>query len=474
MFKRIELGNFKRFQRDSVDLKKINIVVGPNNSGKSSLLGAFRLICQTLDSFDDEVPLLLNGPFGDFGTFKDLVYKNHRGRPLELSFDIEVPSIRSIVASAAQPTSLISFNLVFKYSQEEREIYAQSIEIELDKHPLIKLKYSMEGRRHNVESIGSTEIPSTLKNSISREFRIRHFIPIPSAVKLGIFEQDRNTTYAQFTQSFNTGPDAESIRFLSRLSSRVSSFIRRVDYLGPLRTAPARTYLFSGERSKRIGVGGENMTSLLATKDKKRPRDKDKGDDTQGSGLGQKINAWLQKSEMAHSATLTSISDRHFEIRVKNFFTREDQNIADVGYGHSQVLPFLAGGYSMGAGSVYIAEQPELHLHPKAQAELGDYVLDLYEAGTQLLIETHSEHLILRLQQHVANESISCEDIRIFYVCNDLDAGDMVGPKKEIIPIDMDNQGQFKQRWPKGFFPEKLEESKKLARIRMTQLNLKL
>jgi predicted ATPase len=178
---------------------------------------------------------------------------------------------------------------------------------------------------------------------------------------------------------------------------------------------------------------------------------------------------------MAHSASLDAISDRHFEIRVKNFFTREDQNIADVGYGHSQVIPFLAGGYALGAGSVYIAEQPELHLHPKAQAELGDFLLDLYIAQTQVLVETHSEHLILRLQQHVASGNIPASDVRIFYISNDISTEVNPGSQtadKEIIPIDIDSKGQFTRPWPKGFFPEKLEESKKLAKIRAAQLDL--
>ena len=476
MFRRLSLGNFKRFQQATLNLRRVNIIVGPNNSGKSSILGALRLICQTLDSYDDQVPLLLNGPFGDFGTFRDVVYKNHRGRPIELAFDVDLPNLNSVSSNTAGPKTRASFDVVFKYRQEEREIYAQNVSIKIDGAHAITLRYSPDGRRHNVERLGTVEIPPPLKNSLSREFRVRHFVPVPLAGRLGLFsDSERDTPYRKFVTQFNSSKGAEIIRSLTRLNSRLTRFIGRTDYLGPSRTPPARTYLFSGERSRRIGASGENMTSLLATSEARRSREK--SDAVSDPTIGERINDWLQKAQMAHSATVSPISDRHFELRVKNYFTREDQNIADVGFGHSQVIPFLAGGYALGSDAVYMAEQPELHLHPKAQAELGDFVAQLYDAETQVFIETHSEHMILRLQQHVASGAISPRHIRFFYVTNDLQSpGDGEPTDKndnEIVPIDLDAQGQFTRPWPKGFFPEKLEESKKLARIRMAQMPLK-
>lgn len=460
MFTKIELGNFKRFQKLEIDLAKINIIVGPNNSGKSSIIGALRLICQTLDSYDDQVTLLLNGPFGDFGTYKDLIYKNHRGRPLEIAFELEVRNVELSV----QGTQRLRLELVFKYSQEDREVYAQNVKVLLDGNSLIEAKYSREGARFNVEKLGNTIIPSSLKNAISREFRFRHFFPVPSGMRLGMFDRERKGVYQEFTQSFNSGPDHEVMRKLVRIWNRLSSVISRTDYLGPARIAPSRTYLFTGERSRRIGISGENLTSILATKNRQRDRSKEQS-------IQEMTNMWLQKAEMAKGALLVPLSDRHFEIRIQNFFTNEDQNIADVGYGHSQVLPFLVGGFALPPESAYFVEQPELHLHPKAQAELGEYLLHLYNQSVQTLIETHSEHLILRLQQYVAAGYIDPDDISILYVSN-AELDDAGHPLEEITRIGLDRTGQFTKPWPKGFFPEKLQESKRLAKIRFNQLAL--
>lgn len=460
MFKKIELGNFKRFQKIEIDFAKINIIVGPNNSGKSSIIGAFRLICQTLDSYDDQVSLLLNGPFGDFGTYKDLIFKNHRGRPLELAFELD---IRNIDATQSEYQRL-RLELVYKYSQEDREIYAQSVKIFLDGNFLIEAKYSREGARFNVEKIGHTIIPPSLKNAISREFRFRHFFPVPSGIRLGMFDRERKSVYQEFIQSFNKSSDQEVLRKLVRIWTRLSTAISRTDYLGPARIAPSRTYLFTGERSRRIGISGENLTSILATKSRQRDRIKEQS-------IQEMTNMWLQTAEMAKEAVLVPLSDRHFEIRIQNFFTKEDQNIADVGYGHSQVLPFLVGGFALPAESAYFVEQPELHLHPKAQAELGEYLLQLYKRSVQTLIETHSEHLILRLQQHVAAGQIDPDDIRILYVGN-AERDDEGHPFEEITRIGLNRAGQFTTPWPKGFFPEKLQESKRLAKIRLGQITL--
>lgn len=122
---------------------------------------------------------------------------------------------------------------------------------------------------------------------------------------------------------------------------------------------------------------------------------------------------------------------------------------------------------------MFLLEQPELHLHPKAQAELGDFFADLYDSSVQTIIETHSEHLILRLQQHVAAGRIKHSDIKFYYVHNDPNptqnsCGECL--THEITPLPLDENAIFINDWPEGFFPERLNESRKLALIRHKQL----
>ena len=105
-----------------------------------------------------------------------------------------------------------------------------------------------------------------------------------------------------------------------------------------------------------------------------------------------------------------------------------------------------------------MVEQPELHLHPKAEAEVGSFLFDISRRKVQLIMETHSEHLLMRLQSYVASGELSPEDINVFYIYSE--------PRKrnklcKQLPLGED--GFFTEDWPKGFFPERLLEAERIA-----------
>jgi hypothetical protein len=134
----------------------------------------------------------------------------------------------------------------------------------------------------------------------------------------------------------------------------------------------------------------------------------------------------------------------------------------DVGIGVSQVLPVLVAAYAS-QGSILAMEQPEIHLHPALQAELGDVFIEsaLGPRGNTFILETHSEHLILRLLRRIRETTngelppdltpIHPEHVAVFYVLPDKD-----GAKVVEIPIRPD--GEFAERWPQGFFAERAKE----------------
>lgn len=134
---------------------------------------------------------------------------------------------------------------------------------------------------------------------------------------------------------------------------------------------------------------------------------------------------------------------------------------SDVGVGISQVLPIVVGAVLPG-GSVVAVEQPELHIHPAMQVALGDLFIEgAVQRGMSFLIETHSEHLILRLLRRIRETSdgelppglpeVKPEDISVLYVDKDGD-----GMRISSLPID--GSGEFTERWPRGFFVERGEE----------------
>lgn len=134
----------------------------------------------------------------------------------------------------------------------------------------------------------------------------------------------------------------------------------------------------------------------------------------------------------------------------------------DVGIGVSQVLPVLVSAYASERSLIAI-EQPEIHLHPALQAELGDVFLEsaLGDSENRFLIETHSEHLILRILRRIRETSdgdlpkgtcpVKPEDVAVLYV--------QPGAKgAEVVHIPITPEGDFEQRWPDGFFADRAKE----------------
>ena len=126
-------------------------------------------------------------------------------------------------------------------------------------------------------------------------------------------------------------------------------------------------------------------------------------------------------------------------------------NIYDVGFGVSQVLPIIAEGFYAPPGSLILIEQPEIHLHPGLQSQMGDLLIDIARSNKKLIIETHSEHLLLRIQRRITEGSLKPDDVAVYFFTY-TDEG------SKIERIHINDLGRF-ENWPAGFFEEDVEES---------------
>ena len=161
---------------------------------------------------------------------------------------------------------------------------------------------------------------------------------------------------------------------------------------------------------------------------------------------GQILN-WLQRLELIDSYNLRPISDTNqdYEFLVKQYKGGPEVRLTDVGFGVSQVLPVLILCYYAPEGSILILEQPEAHLHPKVQSELADVLIDVVKnRNVQIILESHSAHLLHRLQRRIAEEQISADDTA-FYFCQINDS------TSEIERLKVDEYGNIRN-WPQNFF----------------------
>ena len=143
-----------------------------------------------------------------------------------------------------------------------------------------------------------------------------------------------------------------------------------------------------------------------------------------------------------------------FEVRLIDTRRKKHIDVAlpDVGFGISQLLPFVVQSL-VSTEQIISIEQPEVHVHPRLQADLGDLLAEAIKEPrrNQFIVETHSEHLILRLQRLVRKKEIKPTDVSVIYVSRGYEGA-------EAQRLHLDEDGYFIDDWPGGFFPERLNE----------------
>ena len=431
-FTNMTLQNFRAWEALDIPIRPITLLFGPNNSGKSTILSVFALLAQTIESADRDVPLLLEGGGSvDLGTFGEIVFRNDRRRSIGISLSLDAKGMDDIRLRTAKDFSPLTLETTFRYRPRRRQIIMTKSEIfdtlNGSRRSIFRTRYNVSKEQHVIEHI-IAEVGSTERIRVNSSSNAIHFFVSPYGIQPG-----------NLTNLF------EAIRHVGTVQIAFSSALRSVGYLSSFREKPGRTYNFGGQNPSSVGAYGELTTDVLVS------------DFYQKGNVNTKIlsriSHWMNRAKLASSLKLNRLTERHFEIRATHPITGESQNLADVGSGLSQVLPVLTAGYGASRRSSVIIEEPEIHLHPKAQSEVGQFIYEMYLDGIQMIVETHSEHLLLRIQRLVAEGRIPPGDIAVYYVYPK-------GESKEISLIDIGEDGTFVDQWPEGFFPERLEEAR--------------
>ena len=158
------------------------------------------------------------------------------------------------------------------------------------------------------------------------------------------------------------------------------------------------------------------------------------------------INAWLRYLKIGYELVIEQKQPYGLIVSLKSHVDDSSQLLTNVGVGVSQVLPILTVGLAAKEGQTLIYEQPELHLHPAVQSKLADFFLILAVSGIQVIVETHSEHLINRSRLCVAQGQLDPSDLCIAFVKRDEEGS-------SVETIDVDDNG-YLAFWPDGFFDE--------------------
>jgi predicted ATPase len=222
-------------------------------------------------------------------------------------------------------------------------------------------------------------------------------------------------------------------------------------YLNAERIGPRISQSMQSLEYPHTGYQGENTAHLIAANDYAyEVEDNRKHPKSKSPRISQQVNAWLD--ELMPGVNVTAVENTDTltaQLKVENYYTKGDPTLAtNIGFGISYVLPIIVTGLIAAKGSYFIVENPEAHLHPSAQSKIGQFLAMVANAGVNVIVETHSDHLINGIQVAAAKQVIKSDLITINFFNQ---AGSAVQP--EIESISLNEKGEL-SKWPKGFFDQ--------------------
>ena len=579
------IANFKAFSATQrVPLRPITLIYGANSAGKSSVIHALALVHHAIETGDLDIQRTqIGGESIDLGGFRQYVHQRKRGSQVELGFKLDprhlsghlaelLPATREIVVELTIGEGVTSnqqtlFGDQVREFDREGTIRVERFEIKVDGKSLLSMSVRAGGLLrldrldhshpvfrgllmlamaacdiHENDFANSIKMIDELVPDITA--RSRAFFPRveeeseDSEVEEKDWEGLVSASREHRQKDLMRAALRRALReLMGGLGTALEDEIRRLRYLGPLRSYPPRHLAFSQDHDPNWFAGGGYAWDVVRTREDIRQRvNAWLGDATrlktpyelevldfvpavavseelpaklhkvlhdfaawllEGMEPGKMIDLSLLANQVAEriakldpddpddtipeieelvaaASDEGAVSERWAEELVEAW-SEDLQDLVlidersktpvshrDVGIGISQVLPVLVSAYAS-KNKLLAIEQPEIHLHPALQAELGDVFLEsaLGGDGNTCLIETHSEHLLLRIMRRMRETStgelpdgmpeVRPEDVIVLFVEPD-------GPQSIVREMPLNERGELVKAWPGGFFEEGLRE----------------
>ncbi|MDM8551487.1 DUF3696 domain-containing protein [Desulfobacterales bacterium HSG2] len=421
----LALKNFKGWREVELPLGQITVLFGTNSSGKSSILQSILLLKQTVESFDRDRVLHFGEPHRDYvelGDFRETVYGHNPENEMEIGILWHLPNP---LANRSEVISDIKYNARFRLTDDHIVLWSLQYSTE-------KLKIGIQKDLKDYRVFGN-DFEKKIDSQIASPPISCYRIP-PEAVK-----------------SF---PSIDQYLF----PHEFEKLLQCVLYLGPLRQPPERLYRWSGAGPGSLGMKGEDAVQAILANLKYTHPDKRKPP----IDIREKVEKWMKRLGVAENVEFTPVehNGRLYDFRITVQDDSYQVSIADAGVGVSQLLPVIVQLYFAPRGSVLIFEQPEIHLHPSVQAALADLFIEAAEEmNHQIIIESHSEHFLVRMQRRIAESEMELakkEHIRLY--CFEIE--NKCSYAKE---LNLDNYGKI-ENWPDNFFGDTLGDREAIMR----------
>ncbi|NTY39016.1 DUF3696 domain-containing protein [Burkholderia diffusa] len=437
----VNLKNFRGFRNSGkIRLAPLTFLVGPNSSGKSTIADSILLTSQSMSgNLIWSTPNWIGG-LVDLGSYEDTVYGHKITNSISMEFGLAVDPRGGYYRSFAY-TKPVEINLQFTMKSQRGSLFGKVSSVAIsDSISGAQCTIVIQATQLLIE-IEGRKIP--VPNS---DFGLDHTIYMAG----NVIRKDVKSNWRTYQKS-----KAGYNRLLEALISPVIPFfLSRVERVSSARSGPKRWFakdnlVGSGEMQSGLLNDAYTMNLEPAPHVKIRSR--------RLFAPKEPVSKYLDELGIASTLTREDLSAYHTALKVTDNVTNVRSNLADVGFGASQAIPVIRGCVSEN-DSPLIIEQPEIHLHPKAQGELARLIC-MTSKTRQVIVETHSEHMINRARILVADGKISSTDVAIVYV-------DRIRSGSTVIEIGIDENGDFTREWPEGFFDERYRDSMTLLELK--------
>ena len=487
-------------------MSKITLIYGPNSGGKSSIIQAILMLKQSALEAGDAATiwgLVTRGEYVDLGSYLALLHNHDQERQLciNLSYGYGISRLSADMAFVG----VTDVNEKGEEYLEDSAILSEvTYQIARESDVLVEAKLKNGGGSWWNAHVSVADVSSVHK---ILDFGMeRHFLPELKLLELEeLIEQQQDQLpererglIRERARLRSLEQDWERKRFeklegmseqelaklppldgdLTRARSEMQALVRRADpellralevnlnlaqmmdlkripvsfkerltsvrYLGPLRSYPERLYKVPGVNSYFSGLRGEFTHQRLYYQ----------------PGLIHLVNDWFDRFQIPYELDVRKVGDmavsgEHIALVLVDRISKTPVALPDVGFGINQILPVIVEGvdfFTGQEGRILCVEQPEIHLHPRLQANLADLMIaNIKGRGEkQWIVETHSELLILRVQRRIRERKLDPSDVSVLYV--DPIATGIEG--STITQLRLNENGDFIDNWPDGFFEE--------------------
>ena len=436
LIEKIRLRDFRCFHAEQVvPLTPLTLLVGENSTGKTSFLAAVKAIWET--AFRTLQPSFREEPY-DLGSFSEIVHNSNRKGMKPSSFDIgftaRLDATQVDYDVTFLPGALTPYPSVISIRCEEAWIKIPCVE-----NRLLNLEF---GTKNGAWRYHENDKPLEF---LSKSPSTQYWSGVIFLLVSSLYRQDQSVGTIESIGK-NEIPCSElDIVAIDRLLKKIRYPQSEHVFAGaPIRSSPHRIY---DPATHSPDPAGSHVPGFLA---------EIYGDRDQWGQLKAQLERFGRDSGLFHEIGIRRFEDIEgspfrLEVSKENGNRR---NLIDVGYGISQVLPVIYELFRKDSPSIFLFQQPEVHLHPSAQAALGSLFCDIASSGRQVIVETHSDYILDRILLDVRDKRkwLIADNVSILYFENE-------GGHASIHPIQINDEGNVLET-PDGyrkFFKKELD-----------------